>query len=137
MANSRGSVGCSSRGPGGLRVDPFDIEWIQDDPLGRDVMLRKSTVSVREAIAKHRGDEYLHSGKIRDIIEDPARIDLTETNPRHTEIYYTDTEDEPYPYGRAVVRFDDDDHGEVISWSRYRQHVSLIDIVYEKPEDKS
>ena len=113
--------------------DPFDIEWVQPDPLGRDVVLRKSVADARESLSKHVGGEYLPRSEIRGIIEDPARIDLTQRSPKHTEIFYSDADGaKSHPYGRVVVKFDEDDNGEAISWSRYEQHVSLVEIVYER-----
>lgn len=123
---SRGSSAVSNSS------DPFDIEWRTEDPRGKDIKIRKSRIAAREALEKHVGDELLSTDAVKILIEDPARIDLTESSPRHVEVYYSDPEDEPLPYARAAVQFDGDE-GEVISWSRYLRHVSYIEIVYEKP----
>ena len=118
--------------------DPFDIEWIQADPLGRDIVLRKSVADARESVSKHVGNEFLPRDDIRGIIRDPARIDLTQKSPRHSEIYYSDPDmSKTHPYGRVVVRFNEADKGEAVSWSRYEKHVSLMDIVYERPVSES
>lgn len=120
-----------------MNNDPFDIEWRTADPLGRDIFLRKSVADAREAASKHVGDEFLPRDEIRGIVEDPARIDLTQKSPRHSEIYYSDAdESKPHPYARVVVRFEDDRKGEAISWSRYKEHVSLMEIVYERQGDR-
>lgn len=111
--------------------DPFDIEWIQDDPLGRDVCMLKSVINAREGQGKHNGDEYLSVSEVKDLVADPARIDLTQQSPRHTEIYYGSAENKPYQYGRVVVKFEGN-AGTAISWSRYKKHVSFVDVVYEK-----
>lgn len=115
-----------------MKRDPFDIEWITVDPLEREVVMLRSRAEAREAIGKHEGDEFLSTDEVRDLIEDPQRIDLTQRDP-HREIYYSDKEDKPRPYARAVVEFDEG-LGTAISWSRYEDHVSLLDIVYERQE---
>lgn len=114
-----------------MRVDPFDVEWAEDDPLGREIVLLKSTVEARERAGKHQGAEFLDSGEIRRIVTDPDRIDLTGKSPRHTEIYYIEQTEQPHPYGRVVVFFDDD-AGYPISWSRYERPVSYMERIYER-----
>lgn len=113
-------------------TDAFDVIWIDEDPLGRDITLYQTVVDKRVKAAKHQDDEFLPHEEIREIIVDPDRIDLTGKNPRHTEIYYKKDTDQPHPYGRVVVDFDGD-KGSPISWSRYEKHVSFMEVVYEKP----
>ena len=114
-----------------MLVDPFDVEWRTDDPLGREIVLLRSTVDTRAKAGKHQGDEMLPSSEIRAIVEDPDRIDLTGKNPRHTEIYYREQPERSHPYSRVVVYFDEQ-AGYPISWSRYQRPVSYLERVYER-----
>lgn len=118
-----------------LNIDPFDIEWSASDPRDRSVYMLKAIRESREAVGKHQGEEYLAADDVRDVISDPDRIDLTQRPPEHREIFYKENEDSSYRYSRAVVKFEDDE-GIVISWSKYRNHVSSVDIVYQKPESE-
>lgn len=116
-----------------MPVDPFDIAWIDEDPLGRQIVHLKSVASAREKAGKHTGAEHLPEDDIRSVVTDPDRIDLTTKSPRHREIYYRVSHGRSHPYSRVVVDFDED-RGCPISWSRYERPVSYMQRVYERDE---
>lgn len=113
-------------------VDPFDIEWVESDPLDRNVVMLKSLIAARESAGKHTGQEYLSPEEVRDLIRDPDRID--ESAQRiSSDVYYQRDSSYTNPYARAVVRFNDEENGIVVSWSRYKKPVSSYGVKYKKP----
>lgn len=57
-------------------VDPFDIDWTEIDPLGREVMMLKPIEQARESMGKHPiPPEFLSTQDVRIVISDPDRID--------------------------------------------------------------
>mgnify|MGYP003223725776 CR=1 FL=1 len=116
-------------------MDPFDTIWVDEDPLGRSITFRKSIVDAREIAGEHKGPERLSPDDVRSVVVDPDRIDLTSKKPRHREIFYRENKGEEYRYSRVVVDFDEE-IGSPISWSRYKDHVSFMEVLYEKNDGK-
>lgn len=116
-------------------VDPFDIDWTEIDPLGREVMMLKPIEQARESMGKHPvPPEFLSTQDVRVVIPDPDRIDES-VQRADRDIYYKIEEQEDYQYSRAIVDFRDDPHkGTVISWSRYEKPVSSYGIKYQKED---
>lgn len=116
-------------------VDPFDIDWTEIDPLGREVMMLKPVEQARESMGKHPvPPEFLSTQDVRVVISDPDRIDESAQR-ADRDIYYKIEEQEDYQYSRAIVAFRDDPHkGTVISWSRYEKPVSSYGIKYQKED---
>lgn len=114
-----------------MRIDPFDIIWVDTDPLGREVVLLHSVVDKRKN-AHPSAEEHLPIEKIRDIVTDPDRIDISSSIPTR-DVYYKREPEYPYPYARAVVDFrHDENKGHPISWSRYEYPVSSSGVRWEK-----
>lgn len=116
-------------------VDPFDIDWTEIDPLGREVMMLKPIEQARESMGKHPvPPEFLSTQDVRVVISDPDRIDES-AQKADRDIYYKIEEQEDYQYSRAIVDFSGDPHkGTVISWSRYEKPVSSYGIKYQKED---
>ena len=116
-------------------VDPFDIDWTEMDPLGREVMMLKPIERARELMGKHSvPPEFLSTQDVRVIISDPDRIDES-AQKADCDIFYKIEEQEDYQYSRAIVDFRDDPlKGTVISWSRYEKPVSSYGIKYQKED---
>lgn len=116
-------------------VDPFDIDWTETDPLGREVTMLKPIEEAREMMGKHPvPPEFLSTQDVRVVISDPDRIDES-ARKANREIYYKIEELEDYKYSRAIVVFQDDPHkGTVISWSRYEKPVASYGIKYQKED---
>ena len=116
-------------------VDPFDIDWTEMDPLGREVMMLKPIERARESMGKHSvPPEFLSTQDVRVIISDPDRIDES-AQKADCDILYKIDEQEDYQYSRAIVDFRDDPlKGTVISWSRYEKPVSSYGIKYQKED---
>lgn len=114
-------------------LDPFDIEWSEPDPLGRDVIMSKSVIRWREASGKHPfPPERLEPCEAREVISDPDRIDESASHETR-DIYYKVYENEENPYARVVVDFkDNENRGIAISWSRYRHPVSSYGAKWRK-----
>lgn len=118
-----------------MRVDPFDIDWIESDPNGRDVLMLKSIAAAREFVGKHQDGEYLSTMEARCVIRDPDFIEKSVSRPdRHN--YYLVDESRTNPYARVTVAcYDDENSGIAISWSRYKKPVSAAGRIYPKGED--
>lgn len=116
-------------------IDPFDVEWIESDPLDRDVIMLRSVHEAREGLGKHAGPpEYLSTDDVRVVVSDPDRIDESVRSESRNIYYKSDTEQE-YPYSRAVVDFRGDSRrGVVISWSRYLHPVASYGVLWKKGE---
>lgn len=114
-----------------MLVDPFDIMWTDGDPIGRDVVLLKSVVDSRKGVHPSE-EEHLPTEKIKDIVTDPDRIDISSSIPTR-DIYYKYEPEYPYPYARVVVDFKHDENkGFPISWSRYEHPVSSSGVRWKK-----
>lgn len=115
--------------------DPFDIDWTETDPFGRDVMMLKSIAAAREKMGKHPvPPEFLSTQDVRVVISDPDRIDES-AQKADRDIFYKIEEEEDHQYSRAIVDFRDDPHkGIVISWSRYKMPAASYGIKYQKED---
>ena len=115
----------------GAHIDPFDIEWKEEDPLGREITMLKSIAEARSG--KHtEPPEFLGTDDVRAVVSEPDRIDRS-ISKSSREIYYRVDKDADCHYSRAVVDFEKSDKsGIVVSWSRYRQPVSSSGVVYRK-----
>lgn len=111
--------------------DPFDIHWAASDPLGREVVMLHSVERARAG--KHSlPPEHLAAENVREVVEDPDRIDESVSSAAR-DVYYRRETDEEYPYARAVVDFRrGDEPGVVISWSRYETPVASYGIKYRR-----
>lgn len=116
-------------------VDPFDIDWTETDPFGRDVMMLKSIAAAREVMGKHPvPPEFLSTQDVRVVISDPDRIDES-VQKADRDIFYKIEEEENNPYSRVIVDFrDDPNKGIIISWSRYKIPVASYGIKYQKED---
>lgn len=116
-------------------VDPFDIDWTETDPLGREVMMLKPIEEAREKMGKHPvPPEFLSTQDVRVVISDPDRIDES-VQKADCDIFYKIEEEEDHQYSRAIVDFRDDPHeGIIISWSRYKMPVASYGIKYQKED---
>lgn len=116
-------------------IDPFDIDWTETDPLGREVMMLKPIEAAREMMGKHPvPPEFLSTQEVRVVISDPDRIDES-AQKADRDIYYKIEAEEDYQYSRAIVDFHDDPHkGTVISWSRYEKPVASYGVKYQKED---
>lgn len=114
-------------------VDPFDVEWSVTDPLDREVTMLKSIAERRERLGKHaEPPEFISTDDVREVIEEPDRIDESTTH-AFRDIYYRTETDEEYPYSRAVVDFKGDpEKGIVVSWSRYETPVSSYGVIWRR-----
>lgn len=110
-------------------VDPFDVDWVVTDPLGREVTMLKSIEEMRAD--KHaEPPELLETDEVRMVIEEPTRIDESVSHATRNVYYRHETEME-YPYSRAIVDFGGDQNsGYVISWSRYKAPVSSYGVIW-------
>ena len=117
-----------------MRIDPFDIDWLEPDPNGRDIYMLKSVAAAREFAGKHRGDEYLSTLEARDVVGRPDFIEESVTDPsRHN--YYLVDESYSNPYARVTVAcYDAENSGIAISWSRYKKPVETTGRIYTKGE---
>lgn len=102
-------------------VDPFDIEWIVEDPLERDVVMSKSIIAAREAAGKHPcPPEHLDVSDARDVVSDPDFIEPSISIPDR-DVYYKVSSSDLHPFARVVVDFSKNaKRGVAISWSRYK-----------------
>lgn len=116
-------------------VDPFDIDWTETDPLGREVMMLKPIEEAREKMGKHPvPPEFLSTQDVRVVISDPDRNDES-VQKADRDIFYKIEEEEDHQYSRAIVDFRDDPHkGIIISWSRYKMPVASYGIKYQKED---
>lgn len=116
-----------------MNVDPFDIQWIESDPLDRDVAMLQSVIDAREFAGKHASsEEFLSPDDVRSLIASPDRIDESVSD-ANRDLFYKGQAEYTNPYARAVVDYSTcDDYGIVISWSRYKQPVSSYGVKWKK-----
>lgn len=119
-----------------MRIDPFDIEWIEPDPKGMDVFMLKSIIAAREFTGKHQGDEHLSTDEARQVVGDPDFIEASISDPGRHNYYLVDSE-KNNPYARVTVACcDDKNSGIAISWSRYKKPVETTGKIYPKGKAK-
>ena len=118
-----------------MEIDPFDIEWVETDPLDREVLMLKSVKQAREFAGKHSStEEFLSTDDVRQVVSNPDRIDFSSSNPDR-DLYYEVKTEYTNQYARVVVDFrGDPSKGVAISWSRYEHPVSSHGIRYRKSE---
>lgn len=118
-----------------MEIDPFDIEWVESDPLERDVVMLKSIKQAREFAGKHSTtEEFLSTEEVRRVVSDPDRIDMSSSDPDR-DLYYEEKSEYTNPYAKVVVDFSmSPEKGVAVSWSRYDHPVSSHGVRYWKGE---
>lgn len=115
------------------QIDPFDIEWVVEDPLSRDVIMSKSIIKARESAGKHPfPPEHLDVFDVKEVVSDPDFIEPSISKPKR-DVYYKVISSEPHPFSRVVVDFSKDaERGIAISWSRYKHTAQSTGRKWEK-----